>query len=73
MVDFERSARNFGIWVILLTLLFRLFAAGLPQSLLRQRNNSITQDNQTGQNVRSLSFGFGITPLFRRESIAYPP
>ena len=72
MVEFNRSARNFGIWVILLTVLFRLFAAGLPQGFLRHRNNSITKDSQTEQNVRSLSFDFGLSPLLRKSATPFP-
>lgn len=74
LVDFDRSAKSFGIWVILLTMLFRLFLAGLPQGFLHQlnRNNSIAQDKQTGQNVRSVSFDLWTPLLHRRETVPFP-
>lgn len=55
MVDAYRSARQFGISVILLTMLFRLFETGLPQKLLPP--NSIREDRETELLVRSFSFG----------------
>lgn len=54
-----RSARQFGISLILFTLLFRLFAAGLPQGMLRKLKPRAAPDilieTQTGRDVRSFS------------------
>lgn len=54
-----RSARRFGISVVLLTLLFRMFEQGLPQRVIRQiavQAPDMLSDTETGQeNVRSLS------------------
>lgn len=50
-----QSARKFGISIILLTLLFRLFEQGLPQKLVMLAASYIPTDKETGQNVRSLS------------------
>lgn len=57
-----RSARKFGISVILLTVLFRLFELGLPQGALRLAYASIPAaiEKETERAVRSFSFPFPI-------------
>lgn len=51
-----RSARQFGAFMILLTLLFRLFEIGIPQRILRREAPpGKTVHIQTGQTVRSFS------------------
>lgn len=49
------SARKFGISIILLTLLFRLFEQGLPQKLAMYAASHIPTETETGQDARSLS------------------
>lgn len=53
----EQSARRFGITVVLLTLLFRLFELGLPQRALSAwiPSPEIQKESETGRDVRSLS------------------
>lgn len=49
------SARKFGVSIVLLTLLFRLFEQGLPQRLVKIAAAYIPTETETGQIVRSLS------------------
>lgn len=55
-----RSARKFGVSVVLLTLLFRLFELGLPQLALGQLPNPFPSaiQKETERKVRSFSFPF---------------
>lgn len=55
-----RSARKFGISVILLTMLFRVFELGLPQKALRAFNwpSAGQIEKETERAVRSFSFPF---------------
>ena len=60
-----RSARKFGISVILLTVLFRLFELGLPQGMLLglpwpSVSNSIQKETEHA--VRSFSYPFESSP-----------
>lgn len=57
-----RSARRFGISIVMLTLLFRLFELGLPQGILRLAQASIPNpiQKETERVVRSFSFPFPI-------------
>lgn len=64
----SRSARQFGVGVILLTLLFRLFEAGLPQGALRLLQLDILADKETGRDVRSLRVEQDFPFSFLRES-----
>lgn len=57
-MDAYRSARQFGVSVILLTMLFRLFETGIAQGALRLRPEAepeIRIEKETGLRVRSLS------------------
>lgn len=55
-----RAARKFGLWVVFLTLLFRLFELGLPQLLLTRlpKASSPILQKETERPVRSFSFPF---------------
>ena len=53
-----RSARKFGVWVMLLTLLFRVFELGLPQRALAYASNPIQKETERA--VRSFSFPFPV-------------
>ena len=59
-MDQVRSARKFGISVILLTMLFRVFELGLPQKALRSVNwpSAGQIEKETERAVRSFSFPF---------------
>lgn len=59
-MDQVRSARKFGISVILLTMLFRVFELGLPQKALRAVNwpSAGQIEKETERAVRSFSFPF---------------
>ena len=55
------SARKFGIWVVLLTMLFRLFELGLPQKalgLVKWLPSYEILQKETEQAVRSFSFPY---------------
>lgn len=69
-MDMTRSARQFGMLVIMLAALFRVFEMGLPwRALQRQPRKQVPIELQTGQNVRSVSV-FRLRP-FIAESV--PP
>lgn len=59
-MDQVRSARKFGISVILLTILFRVFELGLPQKAFRAANwpSAGQIEKETERAVRSFSFPF---------------
>lgn len=55
-MDMTRSARQFGVLVILLAALFRVFEMGLPwRYLQRQPKKTVPIELQTGRTVRSVS------------------
>lgn len=63
MLEEIRTARKFGISVIALTLVFRLFELGVPLQglqLLQSLPNSPNTDTQAGQEARLFSFPFPI-------------
>lgn len=64
----SHSVRQFGVGVILLTLLFRLFEVGLPQGALRLLQLDILADKETGRDVRSLRVERDLSFPFLRES-----
>lgn len=71
-MDAYRSARQFGVYVILLTTLFRLFEVGLPQQLLRRlRPPQEHNKKETGYSFRSLPIdrpsGFTLYPRKKPE------
>lgn len=72
MAEEIRSARRFGVFVILLTLLFRLFEAGLPQRFLRSRlhDSELPIQKEVGRSVRPFALEAPLPLPFLIESSA---
>lgn len=72
MAEELRSARKFGVYIILLTLLFRLLEVGLPQRLLRNMlpDSELPIQKEAGRSVRPFAMEAPLPLPFLVESSA---